>query len=77
MQRSHKEVRKMAVLNSVRPVSAAPSKGSFVQMISSAFAAIADWNDARNTYKALSKLTDRQLDDIGLNWGDVEKMSNR
>jgi uncharacterized protein YjiS (DUF1127 family) len=30
------------------------------------------WNDARVTRKALSKLTDRELDDIGLCRGDIE-----
>ena len=30
------------------------------------------WNDARVTRKALSKLSDRELDDIGLCRGDLE-----
>ena len=33
---------------------------------------IAAWNDARATRKALSKLSDRELDDIGLCRGDIE-----
>ena len=32
------------------------------------------WNDARMTRKALGRLTDRELDDIGLCRGDVELM---
>ena len=35
-------------------------------------AAVAAWNDARVTRKALSKLSDRELDDIGLCRGDLE-----
>lgn len=43
-----------------------------VQGITSIIGMIADWNDARVTRKALSKLTDRELDDIGLCRGDIE-----
>ena len=32
----------------------------------------AAWNDARLTRKALGRLSDRELDDIGLCRGDVE-----
>lgn len=35
-------------------------------------AAIAQWNDTRATRKALWKLSDRELDDIGLSRGDIE-----
>lgn len=35
-------------------------------------AAVSHWNDARMTRKALSKLTDRELDDIGLIRGDID-----
>lgn len=38
------------------------------------FAMLADWNDARITRKALGKLSDRELDDIGLCRGDVDQM---
>ena len=37
-------------------------------------ATVAAWNDARVTRKALSKLSDRELDDIGLCRGDIEMM---
>jgi uncharacterized protein YjiS (DUF1127 family) len=36
---------------------------------------IAAWNDARVTRKALSKLTDRELDDLGLTRGDIEDIA--
>ena len=38
------------------------------------FTAIAAWNDARLTRKALGRLTDRELDDIGLCRGDIEML---
>lgn len=43
-----------------------------VQGVASMFDMVAAWNDARVTRKALSKLTDRELDDIGLCRGDIE-----
>ena len=46
-----------------------------VQGVSSMLAAVAAWNDARVTRKALSKLSDRELDDIGLCRGDIETIT--
>ncbi|MCU0901201.1 MAG: DUF1127 domain-containing protein [Cypionkella sp.] len=46
-----------------------------VQGISGMIAAFNAWNDARVTRKALSKLSDRELDDIGLCRGDIETMT--
>ena len=37
-----------------------------VQMFSGVFATVSAWNDARVTRKALGRLSDRELDDIGL-----------
>jgi len=35
------------------------------------------WNSAqRDTYKALSHMTDRELQDIGLNRGDIMRLIN-
>jgi uncharacterized protein YjiS (DUF1127 family) len=45
-----------------------------VQNISAVMTAVANWNDARVTRKALSKLSDRELDDIGLCRGDIERI---
>ena len=36
--------------------------------------ALAAWNDARVTRKALSRLTDRELEDIGLTRGDIDRI---
>lgn len=38
--------------------------------------AFAAWNDARMTRKALSALTDRELDDIGLVRGDIDNVAS-
>ena len=35
------------------------------------------WNDARITRNSLSKLSARELDDIGLSYGDIEDIATR
>lgn len=39
-----------------------------------AIEALHAWNDARVTRKELSRLTDRELDDIGLARGDIKRI---
>ena len=39
------------------------------------WAAVTAWNDARITKNALGRLTDRELDDIGLTRGDIEQVA--
>ncbi len=46
----------------------------FVQYVNDKVSAFAAWNDARVTRKALAKLSDRELDDIGLCRGDIEML---
>lgn len=41
------------------------------------WAAVSDWNDARVTRNALNRLTDRELDDIGLNRADIDRIAMR
>ena len=43
-----------------------------VQFVSDTYIAFANWNDARVTRNALAKLSDRELDDIGLCRGDID-----
>lgn len=43
-----------------------------VQVFNGVFHAVAGWNNARVTRNSLSKLSDRELDDIGLCRGDIE-----
>ena len=38
---------------------------------------IARWNDARITRKSLSRLSARELDDIGLTFGDIDAVATR
>jgi uncharacterized protein YjiS (DUF1127 family) len=44
----------------------------FVRFVTDTSTAFAVWNDARVTRRALGKLSDRELDDIGLCRGDVD-----
>ena len=46
-----------------------------VTAVSGLFVAIRDWNDARRTVAALSRLNADQLDDIGLTRADIGRMS--
>ena len=46
--------------------------GSFFEAALAAFVA---WNDARMTRNSLGKLTDRELEDIGLSRGDIETVA--
>jgi len=39
--------------------------------------AVISWNDRRATRKALAQLSDRELDDIGLNRGDIDRVASR
>ena len=51
-------------------------RGSFLgNFTANTFGAFSAWNDARITRKALSALTARELDDIGLTPGDIETIA--
>ena len=45
--------------------------------VSKLVAAVSEWNDARVTRNALNRLTDRELDDIGLVRGDIGRVAAR
>lgn len=47
----------------------------FVQFLSEISANLSAWNDARVTRNALGRLSDRELDDIGLCRGDLDQIS--
>lgn len=47
-----------------------------IHLVSSAFASVVAWNDARVTRNALGKLSDRELDDIGLCRGDIQAIGS-
>lgn len=44
--------------------------------LTSVISTFSSWNDARVTRNTLSTLTDRELDDIGLVRGDIDRVAN-
>jgi uncharacterized protein YjiS (DUF1127 family) len=66
----------MASFDTTRPV-AGPSAGKITSYFVNMFGAVAAWNDARITRNSLSKLSARELDDIGLSYGDIEDIATR
>lgn len=65
----------MAATETTRPAPfGAVTTYRFVSIVGSAFAALAAWNDTRVTRNALAKLSDRELDDIGLCRGDIDRI---
>ena len=63
----------MAAVETTRPAPfGAITTYRAITTVSNAFATLGAWNDARVTRKALNKLSDRELDDIGLCRGDIE-----
>lgn len=59
-----------------RPITA-PFAGRFTHFIKSAQASFVAWNDLRLTQKSLSKLSARELEDIGLSYCDIEGIAKR
>jgi uncharacterized protein YjiS (DUF1127 family) len=53
------------------------SAGRTIRFFVSIIATVAAWNDARITRNALSKLSARELDDIGLCIGDIDMIATR
>ncbi|MCR9127579.1 MAG: DUF1127 domain-containing protein [Rhodobacteraceae bacterium] len=50
--------------------------GRIGALLSSVIGAVAAWNDARVTRNALSRLTDRELEDIGMIRGDIDVVAS-
>lgn len=68
----------MTALDTTRPVAAGALSGGRVSAaLTTALVSLSTWNDARITRKALGKLSDRELDDIGLCRGDIDQLSAR
>lgn len=64
----------MAAFDTARPV-AVLNAGRFSNLFAEILGNIATWNDARITRKALSKLSARELEDIGLTYADLDTIS--
>jgi uncharacterized protein YjiS (DUF1127 family) len=63
----------MALFDTTRTTYGTASATSrFFGMIQSMIYSVIAWNDARVTRNALSELTDRELEDIGLTRGDID-----
>ncbi len=67
----------MAALDQTRPFVAAGSAKGFASVFASLAGAFSAWKDARETRKTLSSLSDRELDDIGLNRADIDVIAGR
>lgn len=64
----------MAALDYTRAQHNAGFSGRIGHAFASVVGSFAGWNDARATRKALSTLSDRELDDIGLCRGDIDTL---
>lgn len=63
----------MATFDTTRTTYGSASASSrFFAAISAVIASVVAWNDARVTRNALSALTDRELEDIGLSRSDID-----
>jgi uncharacterized protein YjiS (DUF1127 family) len=63
----------MAAFDTSRPV-AVLNAGRISSYFSEMVGTLATWNDARITRKALSKLSSRELEDIGLTYADLDSI---
>ena len=66
----------MASFDTTRPATGL-SAGTVSSFFASIVASFAAWNDARVTRNQLSQLSARELDDIGLSYGDIEEIATR
>ncbi len=63
----------MAALDTTRTAFGASGLvGRIGGAVSAIVSAVVDWNDARVTRNALARLSDRELDDIGMVRGDID-----
>lgn len=63
----------MAAFDTNRAYGAAGSAARIGTLFTAAFGGVATWNENRQTRKALSALTDRELDDIGLSRAALDR----
>ena len=66
----------MASIELTRPLAGGARFGArLLSVVSGLGDRLAAWNDARLTRNALSRLSDRELDDIGLTRGDIGRIA--
>ena len=73
----HREVRSMAFLDISHTTTFTTSSNIILKFIISVFDKLIKWNDSRITRNALSQLSERELNDIGLVPGDIDRISRR
>ncbi|MFC6462790.1 DUF1127 domain-containing protein [Paracoccus aerius] len=49
--------------------------GGVGNVVANVFSMLSAWNDARVTRRELNRLSDRELNDIGLCRGDIERIA--
>ncbi|WP_297768544.1 DUF1127 domain-containing protein [uncultured Roseovarius sp.] len=64
----------MAALDTTRTLS---SHAAFGNPFARLLTAVVAWNERRATRAALSRLSDRELDDIGLSRGDIDVVARQ
>ena len=65
----------MAAYETTRTLNGASTGARIAHLMTKLFGAGSDWNDARITRKSLSRLSARELDDIGLCRGDIDTIA--
>ena len=45
------------------------------RVVLATISSVIDWNEARQTRRLLNKLSDSELDDIGLSRGDIDRVA--
>jgi len=64
----------MTIIDTTRAFAPA-SPARFAGFFRTAVSTVAMWNDTRMTRNSLSRLSARELDDIGLNYGDIDSVA--
>ena len=67
----------MALLDVSHTTTFTTSSNIILKCIISMFDKLIKWNDSRITRNALSQLSERELNDIGLVPGDIDRISRR
>jgi uncharacterized protein YjiS (DUF1127 family) len=49
--------------------------GGVGAVVAKVFSVLAAWNEVRQTRRELNSLSDRELDDLGLGRGDIERIA--
>jgi len=65
----------MSIIDTTRTPSA--TRGIIARALTDTLATLAAWKEQRATRDALNKLSDRELDDIGLCRGDIDVIARR